>query len=176
MLTVMPRTSSRAYWRNELATWVYDYAALARVADRVQIMAYDDHAPGEPPGPVSPYPWVEQIAAYASSVMPVAKVDLGLPAYGYDWTGTEGTSITSRQASQLAGEHGTSARWDASQAEDTFHYTVSGRRHTVWYEGAQAEYDRARLAKDAGFAGIDLWAAGGEQAALWPKLRALYAR
>jgi spore germination protein YaaH len=175
MLTVMPRTSGRAYWRNELATWVYDYAALARVADRVQIMAYDDHGPDEPAGPISPYPWVEQIVAYAGSVMPLAKVDLGLPAYGYDWTGTEGTSITSREAPQLAGEHGTSPRWDAAQAEETFQYTADGRRHTVWYEGAQAEYDRARLAMEAGFAGIDLWAAGGEQPAVWPMLRALYA-
>jgi spore germination protein YaaH len=175
MLTVMPRTSGRAYWRKELATWVYDYAALARVADRLQIMAYDDHAPGEAAGPVSPYPWVEQIVAYASSVMPPAKVDLGLPAYGYDWTGSEGTSVTSRQAPQLASEHGTSPRWDAAQAEDTFHYTAGGRRHTVWYEGARAEYARARLAQEAGFAGIDFWAAGGEQQAVWPMLRALYA-
>jgi spore germination protein YaaH len=176
MVTVMPRTSGRAYWRKKLATWVYDYAALFRVADRVQIMAYDEHAPGEPAGPVAAYPWVEQVVAYAGSVMPPAKADLGLPAYGYDWSGREATSITSREAPQLAGEHGTSPRWDAAQAEDTFHYTGDGRRHTVWYEGARAEYDRARLAKEAGFAGVDLWAAGGEEAAVWPMLRALYAR
>jgi spore germination protein len=175
MLTVMPRTSGRAYWRRELATWVYDYSALARVADRVQIMAYDDHGPGEPAGPIAPYPWVEQIVAYAGSVMPLAKVDLALPAYGYDWAGDEATSMTSREAPQLANENGVSPRWDAAQAEETFRYTAAGRRHTVWYEGARAEYVRARLAKEAGFAGIDLWAAGGEQPAVWPMLRALYA-
>jgi spore germination protein YaaH len=175
LVTVMPRTSSRAYWRNELATWVYDYAALSQVADRVQIMAYDQHAPSTPAGPIAAYPWVEQVVAYARSVMPLAKVDLGLPAYGYDWSGGEGASVTSREAPQLAGEHRASPRWDAAQAEETFHYTEAGRHHTVWYEGAWAEYDRARLAKEAGFAGIDLWAAGGEQPAVWPMLRALYA-
>jgi spore germination protein YaaH len=175
MIAVMPRTSARAYWRNELATWVYDYAALSRVADRVQIMAYDEHGPGEPAGPIAAYPWVEQVVAYARSVMPPAKVDLALPAYGYDWTGREAASVTSRQARPLAGEHGASPRWDATQAENTFQYTVGGHRHTVWYEGARAEYDRARLAKEAGFAGIDLWAAGGEEPGLWPMLRALYA-
>jgi spore germination protein YaaH len=175
MVTVMPRTSGRAYWRKKLATWVYDYTALSRVADRVQIMAYDEHAPGEPSGPIAAYPWVEQVVAYANAVMPLAKVDLALPAYGYDWSGREATSVTSREAPQLAGEHGTSPRWDAAQWEDTFHYTAGGSRHTVWYEGARAEYDRARLAKEAGFAGIDLWAAGGEEPALWPMLRALYA-
>jgi spore germination protein YaaH len=174
-LTVMPRSSGRAYWRKELATWVYDYVALARVADRVQIMAYDDHAPGEPSGPVSPYRWVEQVIVYAGSVMPLAKADLALPAYGYDWTGDEATSVTSREAPGLAKQNGVSPRWDAVQAEDTFHYTTEGRRHTVWYEDARAEYTRAWLARQTGFAGIDLWAAGGEEPAVWPMLGALFA-
>jgi spore germination protein YaaH len=175
IVTVMPRTSASAYWRNRLATWVYDYAALSQVADRVQIMAYDEHAPGEPAGPISAWPWVQQVVAYARSVVPPSKVDLGLPAYGYDWSGSEGTSVTSRQAPQLASEHRATPRWDTAQAEETFQYTEGGRRHTVWYEGAWAEYVRARLAKEAGFAGIDLWAGGGEQPAVWPLLRALYA-
>jgi spore germination protein len=176
-VTVMPRTTGEhVYWRGQLATWVYDYGALAKVADRVQIMAYDEHAPGGPPGPIAPYEWVEQVISYASSAMAVEKVELALPAYGYDWSGDNATAITSRQAPQLAIQNGVSPEWNGAQAEDTFSYTADGRRHTVWYEGAMAAYDRARLAKAAGFAGIDLWAAGGEEPAVWPMLRALYAR
>jgi spore germination protein YaaH len=176
-VTIMPRTSAaHVYWRGRLATWVYDYGALARVADRVRIMAYDEHAPGSAPGPVAPYPWVRRVIAYALSAMAPGKVELGLPAYGYDWSGSEATSITSRQAPPLAHAHGVSPQWNASQAEDTFHYTAAGHSHTVWYEQATATYDRALLAKAAGFAGIALWAAGGEDPAVWPLLRSLYAR
>ncbi len=176
-VTVMPRTTGeRVYWRGQLATWVYDYGALAKVADRVRVMAYDEHAPGGAPGPVAPYQWVERVIAYASSAMAADKVELGLPAYGYDWSGANATSITSRQAPRLAAQNGVSPSWNAVQAEDTFSYTADGRRHIVWYEGATAAYDRARLAKTAGLAGIDIWAAGGEDPAVWPRLRALYAR
>jgi spore germination protein YaaH len=176
-VTVMPRTSAQhVYWREELATWAYDYGALANVADRVQIMAYDEHAPGGASGPIAPYEWVEQVVAYAGSAMAAGKVELALPAYGYDWSGVGATSITARQAPQLAAENGVSPRWDTVQAEETFDYTAAGRPHTVWYEAAPATYLRARLAKAAGFAGIDLWAAGGEDPAVWSMLRALYAR
>ena len=176
-VTIMPRTTGEhVYWRGLLATWVYDYGALASVADRVRIMAYDEHAPGGAPGPIAPYTWVEQVIAYAGSTMALDKVELALPAYGYDWSGVDATAITSRQAPALAAHNGVSPSWNLAQAEDTFHYTAGGRRHAVWYEDATATYDRARLAKAAGFAGIDLWAAGGEDPASWPMLRALYAR
>jgi spore germination protein len=175
-VTVMPRTSdAHLYWRGRLATWVYDYGALARVADRVRVMAYDEHAPGGPPGAIAPYAWVQQVVAYASSTMPADRVELALSAYGYDWSGAAATPVTSRQAPRLAAQHGVSPTWSAAQREDTFRYAVAGGRHTVWYEGAAAEYDRARLARAAGFAGVALWAAGGEEPAIWPLLRSLYA-
>ncbi len=174
-VTIMPRTSDEhAYWRGDLATWVFDYGPIAKVADRVRVMAYDEHAPGGPPGPIASYPWVEQVIAYSAAAMPLDKVELGLAAYGYDWSGADAAPVTSRQAPQLASENGVSQSWNSAQAENTFHYTEDGRAHTVWYEGAAATYDRARLAKAAGFAGIDLWAAGDEPQALWPMLRSLY--
>ena len=176
-VTIMPRTTpAHVYWRGVLATWVYDYGALARVADRVRIMAYDEHAPGGAPGPIAPYRWVQQVIAYADSTMPLSKAELGLPAYGYDWSGNSAAAITSREAPLLASEKGVSPSWSAAQAEETFNYSSEGHRHTVWYEGAPATYERAALAEAAGFAGIDLWAAGGEDPASWPLLRRLYAR
>ena len=175
-VTIMPRTTGeQVYWRGRLATWVYDYGALAKVADRVRIMAYDEHTPGGAPGPIAPYRWVEQVIAYATSTMSLGKVELALAAYGYDWAGADATPITSRQAQQLAAQNGASPRWNATQAEDTFRYAEAGRGHTVWYESAMATYERAQLAKAAGFAGIDLWAAGDESPSLWPMLRSLYA-
>ena len=175
-VTVMPRTTSgKMYWRGLLATWVFDYRALAKVADRVQIMAYDEHAPGGAPGPIAPYEWVEQVIAYASSVMLIDKAELALPAYGYDWSGQNASAITSREAPQLARQNRVPPIWNAAQGEDTFSYNADGRWHKVWYEGATAVYDRARLAAAAGFGGIGLWAAGDEDPALWPMLRALYA-
>jgi spore germination protein len=174
-VTIMPRTSGeKVYWRNKLATWVYDYGALAQVADRVRIMAYDEHAPGTAPGPVAPYPWVEQVVRYASATMPLGRAELALPAYGYDWSGGPATSVTAQQAVQLVSQTGASPTWSAAQAEVTFRYGSRRHRHTVWYEDAKANYLRARLAVAAGFAGVDLWYAGAEDPGVWPLLRGLY--
>jgi spore germination protein len=174
-VTIMPRTSEAPeYWRGRLATWVYDYQALAAVADHVRVMAYDDHAPGGPAGAIAPYAWVERVVAYASRAMPADKVQLALPAYGYDWSGTSATPVTAGEAPELAAEHGTKPRWEPVQAEDTFDYAEAKRRHIVWYESATGTRERAALAEAAGFAGVDLWAAGGEDPAVWPALRTLF--
>jgi spore germination protein len=174
-VTVMPRTGeAQTYWREQLATWVYNYRALAHSADQVQVMAYDQHAPEGPAGAVAPYPWTKRVVEYAAATMSPAKVELGLAAYGYDWQGDTASSVASNEAPLLAAQHGVSPRWNALAAENAFAYTQAGHRHVVWYESATSDYLRARLAQAAGFAGIALWAAGDEQPSLWPRLQALY--
>jgi spore germination protein YaaH len=175
-VTAMPRTTSaQVYWRGELATWVYDYGALARAADRLQVMAYDDHSINfGPVGPVAPLPWVRQVVAYTSSQTPLDRVELGLAAYGYDWSSPgNGTSLPARQAAQLAAQVGAHVRWSPTQGEDSFTYTQRGSRHTVWFENAAADGDRAAIAAADGFAGVAIWAAGDEQPGVWPLLRGL---
>ncbi len=176
-VTVMPRTTARpVYWRGDLATWVYDYAALASVADRVQVMAYDENAPGGPAGAVSPLPWTEQVIAYTRAVVPAGRAELGLPVYGYDWTGANAVAVGAGAARALAAAYGTAPRWDPAAGEETFTYTAGRQPHVVWYESAPAVALRVRLAAAAGFAGVDLWAAGDEDAATWPVLRSLLGR
>jgi spore germination protein YaaH len=169
IVTVMARTGpQQTYWRGRLATWVYDYAALGATADRIRVMAYDDSAPDTEPGPVAPLAWVQQIVAYAAQTMPPQKVELALPAYGYDWSGGSASTLSARDVAALAAAHAVTPRWDAQQAEYTFSYPG----HTVWFEDTRADLVRARLAWAAGFAGIDIWAAGDESASLWQELRA----
>ena len=168
-VTVMPQTSG-PLWRGKLATSVYDYAALAKVAGHVQIMAYDEHAPGTAPGPVAGFPWVRQVVDYARSVMPPGKAELGLAAYGYDFSAGSASSITAVQAEQLAATRGATAKWNANQQEEEIIYGPRRHRHTVWFENARAEYARAALARQAGFAGVALWYAGGEDPSVWGML------
>lgn len=171
-VTVMARTSSqRAYAHRDIATWVYDYRALAAAADRVQIMAYDDHSPGGPAGPIAPLPWVRQVIAYARTQADPRRFELGVPAYGYEWYGrTSATAVYARQAPALAAQVHARPRWDAASGEETFSYHTGGHRHTVWYENAAADFERARMAAAAGFSGVAVWAAGYEQPELWKGL------
>jgi spore germination protein YaaH len=173
-VTVMPRTgAAHSFWRGRLATWVYDYTALARAADQVEIMAYDEHASHTPPGPVAPYAWVRAIIAYARATMPADRTVLALPAYGYDWSGTRATAITARAAPLLAAAHSVAPTWSAAQRENTFRYGAGRAGHVVWYEPAAATAARAKLAAAAGLAGVAIWAAGDEEPQLWGLLDSL---
>jgi len=168
-VTVMARTTGgRTYAHRDIATWVYDYRALAAAADRVQIMAYDDHSPGGPAGPIAPLPWVRRVIAYARAQANPRSYELGVPAYGYEWYGrTSATAVYARQASALAAQVHSHPHWDAASGEETFRYREAGHPHTVWYENAAADFERARIAAAAGFSGVAVWAAGYEQPQLW---------
>jgi spore germination protein len=173
-VTVMPRTTSGAvYWHGDLATWAYDYAALGRAADRVQVMAYDQHAPGDAPGAVAPLPWVKQVIAYTRSQMAPARAELGVPAYGYNWDSVDAPAVTAVAAVALAKQVHAHLHWSRLCAEETFSYRQHGEQHTVWFEDARANRERAQVAAAAGFYGIAIWAAGYEQPSLWPQLATL---
>lgn len=175
VVTVMARTDdSRTYFRNILATWVYDYRALSRVADTVRVMAYGEHGPLGPAGPVASLAWVRQVVAYAQRTMPAAKTELGLPAYGQDWSSAGCTGLTSRQAVLRARNHGARVRYDPVAHESTYTYVRDGLRHTVWFADARSIDERAALAVQAGFAGVAIWAAGGEPPSVWPLLRSRF--
>lgn len=168
IVTVMPRTNAtRALWRRRLATWVYDYSALAAAADRIRIMAYDEHAPEGSPGPVAAVAWVRQVIAYARAHVHAAKAELGLAAYGYSWGPSGDTTFTAAEAAQLAAAHDVRPVWSAAAEEAEFSYGGGRHRTIAWFEDARADMVRARLALAAGFAGVALWAAGDETPALW---------
>jgi spore germination protein len=171
-VAVMARTSgAHTYAHGDIPTWVYNYKALAAAADRVQLMAYDYHSPGGPAGPIAPLPWVKQVIAYARSQAPAGRYELGIPAYGYEWYGrSSATAVYANQLASLADQVHAHPRWDPTQGEETFSYRQDHRKHVVWVENAAAGAERAKLAAQAGLAGVAVWAAGYEQPQLWAGL------
>ena len=76
----MPRIDgSYRTWHTILIPAVYDYAALGRAADRVRVMAYDEHNCFTGRGPVSSLPWVRQVVAYTLENIPASKVEARRP-------------------------------------------------------------------------------------------------
>ncbi len=99
------------------------------------------------------------------------RFELGEAAYGYEWYGrTSATAVYARMGATLAAQVHARPRWDATAGEETFRFGRAGHRHTVWYENAEADLERARLAAAAGFSGVAVWAAGYEQPQLWAGL------
>lgn len=156
--------------------WVeaYDYEALARHADFVVIMAYDQHWRGDAAGPVAAVPWVRDVVEYAldpaGGAIPADKLVLGVPAYGYDWpaNGPWADAVAHRQAmdrlASAAGRDGSVAlKWHNTHKAPYF--TYEGR--TVWFENEHSVAYKLMLAREYNLAGIALWRLGQEDGRIW---------
>ena len=193
VITVMPRTGGDPkVWRGKLLPWVYDYELVGQVADRVRVMAYDQHAGPYGPGPVAGAPWVDKVARFSSKTMPGRKVELGIPLYGRRWAvssrstareiyagesdgrvvpklagSTELSSVTWKQAQAERRRCGAEAQW--SGHEKAPYFRCSGE--VTWFSNARASLARAQIARRHGLRGVAFWAPYGEDPATWGKLR-----
>jgi spore germination protein len=63
----------------------FGYERVSKVADRVVVMAYDEHWSTSAPGPVASIEWCSKVSDYARSKIPVEKLVMGNPFYGRAW-------------------------------------------------------------------------------------------
>ncbi|MEK6371889.1 MAG: glycosyl hydrolase family 18 protein [Acidobacteriota bacterium] len=121
-VTVYAKTSDSANWNGPGAE---DYPALGGLADSIKIMAYDYSYSTSAPGPIAPLDWLDRVASYAESTIPRHKILIGLPLYGYDWTGTTGRGVQdatsyARKVEMLKQKHpaiGGFAHWALGQED-----------------------------------------------------------
>jgi len=113
---------------------VYDWANIIDDVDRMRVMVYDWSFSNA--GPNAPMTWVNSVIAYAKATIPasIAKMQLGVPAYGYSYAKIEtGTcpantplgklSVQTESAAGLAESKGATPTRDVS-GEMTFTYTA----------------------------------------------------
>lgn len=159
---------------------VFDYGGIAPSVDRFRIMTYDYHWRGGSPGAVAPVSWVNTVLAYAVTVVPRSKIEVGVPLYGYDWpadpTQPDGygtaTSTTYQQAEALRVQYAAVRQWSATDGAPYFTYTATdGVKHVVWYNDADATKSKMTFIEKYGVRGLVFWAVGSEDTRQWPVLR-----
>lgn len=151
-------------------TWPFDYAAIGKTADFIQVMTYDENVPGQSAGPVAGLDWMTADLNYSVSQINADKILLGLPAYGYDFDVTHNTGVMVewRDSAALVSSTGGHPMWDPVTESEHFDYTAGdGSMHQVWYETAQGIQDKAHLAVSLKLAGVSMWALGFENGTFW---------
>lgn len=148
----------------------FDYKALGELADWIIPMAYDEHLPGFPAGPIASSGWVERVAAYAAAQMPPRKVLLGVAAYAYDWrTGTTvARGLSAPGAADLAARNGATVQWDEQAQVPYFTYVRDGLERIVYFENAASLEAKLAAVKKHGLGGIGIWRLGLEDPQIWP--------
>ena len=170
---------------------VYAWAEIAQYIDRLRIMTYD-YSTGKP-GPIGPIAWVERTINYAISVMPAAKVYIGLAGYGRDWvtnvdgicpanvskvvsTTAKAATFIMRNATMLASTYGVTPIYNEQYQEATFTYqkTYNGNNasgqatsctatRTAWYQNPASYLARAQLVAKYRLGGLAEWTMGMEE-------------
>lgn len=143
-------------------TGAYNYAALGKAADLIMVMAYDEHYAGGNPGPIASPSWVKQVLNFTIGQVNPAKVILGIPGYGYNWSGSgPASALTYSQAEALANRYGKSG------SSNHFVYMQNGQVHSVWFEDTQSLLSKIGLVSGYELRGIALWRLGIEDPKLW---------
>ena len=158
----------------------HDYSAIGGIADHVLLMTYEWGYAYGPPMAVAPINQVRSVVQYAVTEIPPAKINLGIPNYGYDWTlpfereGSRATTIGNEEAIQIAERNGAEIRFDEAAMSPFFNYTAFGNKHVVWFEdvrSVQAKYD---LADEFALAGVGYWSIMRPFAQNWAYISAKY--
>jgi spore germination protein YaaH len=164
-VTVYAKTSDADNWNGPGAE---DWTALAGLADEIKIMAYDYSWPGSAPGPIAPLDWLDQVASYAQSTIPNDKIMIGLPFYGYDWSGGSARGVSYAAAMQGAQSQGAAITRDAN-GEATYSYSGG----VVYFQDATSYQRKVQMLqqKHPQIGGFAHWAAGQEDPAIWNVIR-----
>ena len=146
----------------------YDFAALARSADFLSFMTYDEHNGVTAPGPVSGTPWMRQALEFSMQGVPPEKATLGLPTYYHDWTGAGYvTSSSYADAMTLAQEYGATPAFDPTEDEMHFGYDAWGVHHELWIQSTDTLQRKLPLMYEYGMKGISVWRLGFEDPSFW---------
>lgn len=175
-VTVHPKTSEPGGWDGPKAQ---DWERIGAAADRLRVMTYGYHWSTSDAGPIAPLFWMEQVIAFAVSVVSPTKVYVGVHFYGLDWDDGPAESLVWEDVQTLMGEVGAQRRWAARDddgrtiAEPWFTYTADSTEHQVWYADWASVAARVRLVERYGLGGVAVWRLGGEDPKNWGVIAAV---
>ena len=140
-----------------------DYRALGEAANGVLLMTYEWGYTYGPPMAVAPLNMVRRVVEYAVSAIPVEKISLGIPNYGYEWPipyvrgTTKAQSISNREAVARAIDHGVPIRFDETAWSPYLRYWQYGIQHEIWFEDVRSIQGKFDLIREYGLLGAGYW-------------------
>jgi spore germination protein YaaH len=149
----------------------FDYRGLGRVADFLVLMAYDQHTPATPPGPVAGYDWVEAALDYALRRVPPAKLLLGLPLYGREWDetahATTAHSLAYKDLKRFLEDPASDRQWDDLSRTTWFQLHEDEMLRTAWFDDARSLREKLKLVQLHHLRGYAAWRLGMEDPEFW---------
>ncbi|MDR3049306.1 MAG: glycoside hydrolase [Elusimicrobiota bacterium] len=148
----------------------YEYGEIAKIADRIIIMAYDEHWSGSIPGSVASLAWCKKVAQYASKTIPQEKLVMGIPFYSRAWASFNPAKAYKHSGVKKLVNDKNIGAFEFDEEIPFFKYqeTVSV---TVYYENAASVMKRAAIYDSMDINKIAFWCLGQEDTQIWNNLK-----
>lgn len=159
-VALAPKTSSE---QKGLLYEGKDYGGLGAAANSCLLMTYEWGYRYSQPMAVAPINKVRQVVEYAITQIPLNKIDLGIPNYGYDWSlpyvqgETQARTIGNMQAIDIALANGAQIKFDETAQTPYFNYISNGIGHEVWFEDVRSMNAKFSLLEEFGLRGMGYW-------------------
>ena len=150
--------------------------AFAQIADRLFLMNYDEHSPGDEPGPIASQSWFVTNLKAALKDVPPEKAIVAVGNYAYDWHDGTTDNMTDEEAWLAAHDSEARVTFDPTSANSTFAYEEDGSVHHIWMLDALSAWNQLSAVKRMQIGGVALWRLGSEDPRFWDALRAAGAK
>ncbi|MDL4842678.1 LysM peptidoglycan-binding domain-containing protein [Aquibacillus rhizosphaerae] len=163
----------------------YDYTGLAKYADYLMIMSYDESYPGGEAGPVASADWVERSIQYAiNQQVPNEKIVMGIAHYGRYWIegfNYGGFGISNSQVEKMINMYDGEVVFDeisktpkaiVTIENDDPIMMVAGSNlipgtYTIWFENDASIEQKLSLVSEYNIRGVGNWSVGQENPSIW---------
>jgi spore germination protein YaaH len=148
----------------------YNYNNIAKIADKVFVMAYDEHWAGSSPGSVASMKWCKNVAAYALKTIGATKLVMGIPFYGRSWANALTARALIASTTDTIIKNQNVERIDRENGIPKFTYSVNVKV-TVYFEDAYSIATRMDMYRNMGVNKIGFWRIGQEDTSVWEYLK-----
>lgn len=151
----------------------FDRNKIAKVADYIVFMGYDQHGTSsKEPGTVAGYNWVETnlVKFIEREEIDPNKIILGMPFYTRIWT-VDGDEFTSKvvfmNETYTSLPTNTKTTWLEAEKQNYAEYTKGNKTYKIWIEDTDSITEKLNLVNQYNIAGAAYWRKGMESEKVW---------
>lgn len=149
----------------------YNIGEIAKYADFVSIMSYDDPYSI---GPVASISYTQAVLNHTLKTTPASKISLGIPFYCWQWDLQQNKKIANipyamADSTKITYKNNQYKR-SYSKSDQAEHITFvkdNGEMHSIWCDNAQSVAAKIKLAKSKKLIGTSSWSLGQEDPEVW---------